>query len=449
MSQQHDFTQGNILRQLVTFSGPIIAANLLQTSYQLVDSIWVGNLLGASSLGAVAISTVIIFTALSFVIGMNAAALTILSQHRGRDDRKGLRDYLNAFVVILFLLALSLGAMGYGFASPLLDLLGTPADILEEAQQYLQITFLGMLFLFGYNFISTVLRALGDSKTPLRFVTVAVLLNILLDPLFIEVFSLGIRGAAYATVASQGIAFLYGLFHVIRRKLAPFQIPRWPTWVQTRTIFQLGIPAGLQMAVISAGSAAIMSVVAQFGGDIVGGFSAAQRIDSLIMLPAQALGIAAASMAGQNIGRGNWERVNRIAKVGVLYNLAIMVSVALAVMLVAEYAVRLFLDEPAAVEFSARYIRIIALCYPFLGINFVLNGVVRASGAMFQVLLLNVISFWVLRYPLTSILADAVGELGIAMGMGLSFIISSAVAFAYFRYGNWRSKDLFAADRRG
>src|SRR5690606_19505990 len=121
-----------------------------------------------------------------------------------------------------------------------------------------------------YNFISTVLRALGDSKTPMRFVGVAVVLNVVLDPLFIHIFDFGVRGAAYATVISQGVAFAYGLMHVLRRKLAPFRIPTMPAWSEVKTIFHLGIPSGLQMAVISGGSAAIMSVVTDFGGSVVG-----------------------------------------------------------------------------------------------------------------------------------------------------------------------------------
>lgn len=444
MSQgRHDFTRGNILGQLVSFSGPIMVANLLQTSFQLVDSLWIGNLLGAQALGAVAISSVIIFTVLSFVIGMNSAALAILSQQRGRDDEDGLRRYLNAFVVILFLLALALGVAGFFLSGTLLGVLGTPADIVDGARQYLQISFLGMLFLFGYNFISTVLRALGDSRTPMRFVALAVALNVVLDPLFIHTLGLGIRGAALATVVSQGVAFIYGLTHVVRGRLVPVQPPRLPSWTETRTILNLGIPAGLQMAVISAGSAAIMSVVTSFGSNVVGGFGAAQRLDQLIMLPAQALGIAVSSMAGQNIGHRNWQRIGHIARVAVLYNLAIMFSIAVVVVIVAEPAVRLFIREPEAVAFGTSYLRIVALCYPFLGINFVLNGVVRASGAMYQVLALNVISFWVLRYPLTSLFAGWLGEIGIAVGMGTSFIISSAVAFGYFRLGGWRNKQLF------
>jgi Na+-driven multidrug efflux pump len=165
---QHDFTRGNILRQLIVFSGPIMLANLLQASYLLVDSLWIGNLLGARALGAVSVSMVIVFTVLSFVIGLNNAALVILSQQKGRGDAAGLKRYLNAFVVILFLLSAVLGVAGYLLTDPLLTLLGTPADIMPAASDYLRITFLGMVFLFGYNFISTVLRALGDSKTPMR-----------------------------------------------------------------------------------------------------------------------------------------------------------------------------------------------------------------------------------------------------------------------------------------
>lgn len=438
-----DFTSGSTLRQLVTFSGPIMAANLLQASYQLIDNLWVGNLLGAQALGAVAISSVIIFTVFSFAIGMNNAALAILSQQRGRRDDESLKRYLNAFVVILFTGSILLGAGGFFASDALLQLLGTPEEILTPAREYLQITFLGMLFLFGYNFISTVLRALGDSRTPLRFVALAVLLNAVLDPLFIHTLGLGVRGAAIATVLSQGFAFLYGVVHVARRRLVPLQAPHLPSWVEVRKIVGLGIPAGLQMSVISAGAAAVMSVVATFGPEVVGGFGAAQRLDSLIMLPAQALGVSVSSMAGQNIGSRNWQRVGEIARVAVVYNLVIMVAIALVVIAVADGAIALFVGEGEAADFGAQYVRIVALCFPFLGINFVLNGIVRASGAMYQVLLLNIISFWVLRYPLTAMFADLFGEIGIGMGMGASFIISSGVAFAYFRYGGWRKKQLF------
>ncbi|WP_099159279.1 MATE family efflux transporter [Virgibacillus ndiopensis] len=441
---QQDFTQGNILKHLIAFSGPIMLTNLLQTSYQFADSLWVGNLLGANALGSVAVSSTIIFTILSFVIGLNNAALTILSQQKGRDDEDGLKRYLNGFVVILTSISVVLGIIGFIFAEPLLRLLGTPGSMMAVAKSYLQINFLGILFLFGYNFISTVLRALGDSKTPLRFVMIAVILNIVLDPLYISGFDLGVDGAAYATVTAQGSAFLYGVFFILYKRLAPFSIPKLPSKQEVSLILNLGIPSGLQMAVISAGVAAIMSVVTSFGGNVVAGFSAAQRLDSLLMLPAHALGTAVSSMAGQNIGVRNWSRVKEIAKYGIIYNFSVMLIVVILVVFFAEFGVRLFIQDEEAVAFGTKYLQIIGLCYPFLGINFILNGIVRASGAMYQVLALNIISLWILRYPLTAIFSDWFGETGIAIGMGASFVISSLCAFMYYRYGKWREKELFA-----
>lgn len=289
MGKQQDFTEGNIWRQLIVFSSPIILTDLLQTSYQIVDSLWIGNLLGANALGAVAVSAALVFTVLSFVIGLNNATLAILSQQKGRGDREGLKNYLNAFVVILSVLVILLTIGGIIFSESLLRLLGTPESMLAGAKTYLQINFIGIIFLVGYNFISAVLRAVGDSRTPLRFVAIAVVLNIFLDPLFIAGFNLGIAGAAYATILSQGIAFIYGVIYVLRNRLVPFTLPKLPKLEEVKLILHVGIPSGLQMAVISAGIAAIMSVVTSFGEDVVGGFGAAQRIDSLIMLPAGAL----------------------------------------------------------------------------------------------------------------------------------------------------------------
>lgn len=443
MQKQYDFTRGNLLKQLIFFSGPIILANLLQTSYQLIDSLWVGNLLGAGALGAVSVSGVIVFTVLSFVIGLNNAALTILSQQKGSDNVEGLKRYLNAFVVILIIMSLSFTIIGVLATDLLLQILGMPEDTFSMAKEYLQINFIGVIFLFGYNFISTVLRAIGDSKSPLVFVFIAVLLNAVLDPLFIAVFDLGVSGAAYATIISQGAAFAYGMYFVLKNKLAPFEWPRLPKWKEVALILNLGIPAGLQMAVISAGSAAIMSVVTKFGSSIVGGYGAAQRLSSTIMLPAQSLGTSVNSMAGQNIGVNDWTRVQKITKNGLVYNIIFMCTIGLGVFIFTEPLVRLFIQDQAAVTFASDYLRIMVFCFPFLGINFVLNGIIRASGAMYQVLILNIISFWILRFPLAWIFADLLGERGIAAGIGASFIASSLIAASYYQFGKWRQKELF------
>jgi putative MATE family efflux protein len=442
----YDFTTGNIWKQLYAFSTPILFTNLLQVSYQLVDSLWVGNLLGATSLGAIAVSGTVIFTVLSFIIGINNATLTILSQQQGSDNEGGVKRYLNAFIVLLTLMSITMGILGYIFSESILRLMGTPDIMMRDATVYLRINFIGILFLFGYNFIGTVLRALGDSKTPVRFVVLAVILNALLDPMFIYTFDFGIQGAAYATILSQGIAFLYGLFLAIKKRFVPFSIPYIPRKNEITTILKLGIPSGLQMMVISAGVMAIMTVVNSFGEDVVAGFGAAQRLDSLIMLPASALGTAVNSMAGQNIGAKKWGRVKKIALYGVIYNFLIMLVIAIFVMLFSNYMVGLFIQDSGAVEFGAKYLLVISLFYPFLGINFILNGIVRASGAMFQVLILNIISFWILRYPFTYLMSSIYGDIGIGIGMGLSFVISSLFAFLYYKYGKWNKVELFVSE---
>ncbi|PTL39331.1 MATE family efflux transporter [Alkalicoccus saliphilus] len=441
-SKQHDFTEGSIMKKMILFSSPIFLTNILQTSYQVIDSLWVGNLLGPEALGATAVSGIVIFTILSFIIGLNTAALTVLSQYKGAEDNEGLKKALNAFVVILGLLALLLGIIGFVAAERILMWMGTPDGTLPLAVTYLRINFVGILFLFGYNFIATVLRALGDSKTPVRFVLLAVLLNAVLDPLFIAVLDMGIAGAAYATIVSQGTAFIYGLIYSITRADVPFTVPQIPGKEQAKKIFRLGLPSGMSMMVISGGVLAIMTVVTSFGEEVTAGFGAAQRLDSLIMLPALTLGSAINSMAGQNIGAQLWERVSDITKSGLQLIAVVSLALSTIVFFSAEWAVAMFVQDPETVAFGTMYVQTVAFFYPFLGINFVLNGVVRAAGAMFQVFILNIISFWILRFPLTYLFAELYGERGIGIGMGLSLVLSAAIAAVYYRFGRWDKIDI-------
>ena len=204
-----------------------------------------------------------------------------------------------------------------------------------------------------------------------------------------------------------------GLIYTLRFKLVPFTFPFLPKWKEVWLILKLGIPSGLQMTVIFAGVTAIMTVVNSFGGSVVAGFGASQRIDSLITLPAMALGTAVNSMAGQNIGANRWDRVREIAIYGTVFNFVIMLAIAVLVFLLAEPLTSLFIQEEEAVTFGTDYLKIIAFFYPFIGLNFILNGIVRGSGAMYQVLVLNILSFWLLRYPLTYLCSTISVKMGL------------------------------------
>lgn len=442
-SKSLDFTTGRITTKMLIFAGPMLLGNILQTSYQFIDSLWVGNLLGADALAALSISAPITFAILSFMIGINSTTLTILSQHRGRNDQEGIRKSINAFVVILGSLSIVLGVIGFFSSQFLLELIGTPAELMSMAKIYLQINFIGIIFLLGYNFIGTVLRALGDSKTPLYFITLAVVLNCVFDPLFIAGFDWGMTGAGLATICAQGIAFLYGLIYTIRKNRIPFMIPAIPEKQYAKAVIKLGLPGGFQMVAISSGMIVIMGVVNSFGKDVVAGFGAAQRIESIIMIPAMSLGSVVNSMAGQNIGANLWHRVRTITYTGGAIIISSSLVISTLVYFNSEFLIRMFIDTDATVEFGTTYLKTIAFFITFLGINFVLNGTVRSSGAMFQVLMLNIISFWVLRFPLVYTFSHVFGDIGIAYGMGASFVLSSGIATLYYYFGKWRDVKIY------
>jgi len=438
-----NFIEGSIARTLAVFSFPILLTNILQASMLFINSLWVGNLLGSVAFGAVTVATTILVMVLAFVIGINNATLTIFAQLKGTGDQDKINAYLSAFVIILLVLSCLISVFGYVFAEPLLLLMSTPPSLMSEATSYLQINFIGTALLVGYNFIGTALRAFGDSKTPLYFVFLATILTVVLAPAFMAGLDMGVAGAAYATLLAQSTAFLCSLIYLARKfKKRTFSL-RFPQREEIKTILQLGIPSGLQMIVIYAGMTVILSLVNTLGEAAVAGFGAAQRLDNIVLLPAMALGTAVNAMAAQNIGARKWQRVSQISNMGVRYNMAVMLSVAAILFIWAEPLVRLFIHDHESVQFGTLYLQIIAFFYPFIGLNFIFNSVVRGAGAMLQVLILNIISLWLLRVPLAYWATHLYGEPGIAIGMGASFVLSFLFSGAYYKWGGWRDKELF------
>ena len=440
---KEDLTTGSIYKKLYIFALPLVFTNLLQMSMQLIDSLWVGNLLDSTAFGAITIGLTVITIVMAFVLGSNNAILTIFAQLSGKNDPKEIRSYLSTSIILLAGLAVVVAIVGSLVVEPLLVLLNTPESIVPVAKEYLLINFFGLIFLVGYNFVVTVLRAFGDSKTPMFFILVGAILNAILDPIFISVFGWGLAGAAYATVLVYLVIFLVSLGYVARKyNTYTFKFQK-PKWIEIKTILNLSIPSITQMVVIHAGANVILSIVNSFGPATVAGFGAAQRLNQLIMLPASALGTAVNTMAAQNIGANKWRRVFQTTKAGLIYNASIMAVVTVGLYIFAEPLVRLFIQDEASVEFGTLYVKTITFFYLFIGLNFILNGVVRGSGAMFQVLILNIISLWILRVPLTYYFSSVYGEIGIPLGIGTSFLFSCLFSIAYYKWGKWREKELF------
>lgn len=449
------FTEGPLAQQLAVFALPIVVTSLLQVSMHLINGLWVGNLLGSIAFGAITVSTLVMMLVLAFVMGFNQATLSIFGQLHGKRAAQAedsvpaqaatqeIHNYLSAFILTLSLVAGLISLLGFNYAGHLLTWLNTPTEIHAAAKMYLQINFCATPILVGYNFISTVLRAFGDSRTPLYFVLLSTLLLTFLAPLFIGVLQWDLAGAAIAMVTAQTSAFIYGIWHLLRKFPQQRLRLRLPQRQEMLTLGRQGLPSGLQMLVIHAGNTAILALVNSLGADAVAGFGAAQRLDSIILLPAVALGMAVTSMAAQNIGANNWERVKQITKIGLLYNTSIMLAIATGLYLGAKPLVGLFIQDAASLNFGINYLQTIAFFYVFLGLNFIFNGVVRGAGAMLQVLALNILSLWVLRVPLTYWTTSIYGETGVALGIGISFMLSAMFSYAFYRWGNWRQQQLF------
>src|SRR5690554_5755292 len=313
-----DFTTGSIWHHIIAFSWPMFVGNLFQALYNAVDSFWVGRYLGGEALGAVSIAFPVIFALVALIMGLTMATTTLVAQYRGAGDEEQVqRTVANSLMLIVALGFVSTVA-GYAFQIPILRLMRTPPELLEPASVYLGIFLLGLIPMFLYNVLSSILRGLGDSRTPLRFLIYATVLNIVLDPLFILGFGpvppMGIAGVAWATLIAQTLATVLGFRHIRRHTdLLPTEASQWRLDRQlVAKLFTIGVPGGLQSTIVSFSMVAVTAIVNTFGPAVVAAFGAGGRVDQFAFLPAMSISLAVTALVGQNLGAGRPERVREI-----------------------------------------------------------------------------------------------------------------------------------------
>jgi putative MATE family efflux protein len=311
---------------------------------------------------------------------------------------------------------------------------------MPAATLYLSIYLSGLLAFFGFNATSAILRGLGDSKTPLYFLMISTFFNIGLDLLFIVVFKWGIAGAAFATVISQAGAFLTAVIYLNRNhKLIDFNLGSWRF---DRRIFwqslRIGLPTGLQHTFISLGMMAIMVIVNTFGTNVIAGYSAALRIDSLAILPAMNFSAALATFVGQNIGAGKADRVRR----GLISTLLMSSTVSLAVMglvILLKYELMgLFTDDPEVVRIGAEYLLIVSSFYLMLTVMFKISGVLRGAGDTLIPMFITLLSLWIVRVPFAWYFSGVMGETGIWWSQPAGWGVGLVLSFGYYLTGRWR-----------
>ncbi len=448
--KKNNLTEGSIIKSLLSLSIPIIFASILQTAYQLTDTFWVGRL-GTAAVAAVSISFPIIFLIVSLGGGLAIAGTILVAQYKGKENKKAVDHITSQTLVMVINISIVLAAFGYVFSPHLIKLMGAEPEVYISAVSYIKISFIGMIFMFTYMVFQSLMRGVGDVKTPVYIVLGTVLLNLVLDPVFIFGYGFipgyGVAGAAMATIGTQGLAAIIGITLLIRGKheIQLHLNDLKPDFPLIKKMFAIGLPASIEQSTRALGMTIMTFLVASFGTITLASYGIGVRILSFIIIPTLGLSMATSTLVGQNIGAGKTERAEKIVKLSLLVGFVALTIAGAITFIFAEHLVAFFIPgELETIESSAYFIRIMAFTFGFIGIQMSLNGAFRGSGNTMISMMLSIISLWVLRFPLAYILSSytTLEEVGIWIAFPAANVIATIITYAWFKKGTWKEKKI-------
>ena len=443
-------TEGKILSSLITLALPIIFANILQTTYQLIDTFWLGRL-GANAVAAVSLSFPILFLVLSLGGGLTLAGTVLVSRYKGANDQSMVDYSSSQTIFVIFIISLFLAALGY-FAAPfLMQLVGAGPEIMEDSVKYFQVTSLGFIFLFLFFVFQSLMRGIGNVLLPMYIVLATVFLNLLLDPLFIFGFGsfpgYGVAGAAVASIITQGISALIGVLILFRGKMG-IKI-QWqnmkPDLTYTKRLFKLGIPSSLDQSTRAAGMTVMVMLVTSFGSDVVAAYGIGSRVLSLVIVPALGLSIATTSLVGQNIGALKIKRAEKIGNLSGKIAFIGLTAIGIIMYIFAENLTAFFVpNDPKVIHDGAVFIKIMAPSFGLLGIQQVLNGLFYGVGFTTASLLISLLSLWIIRFLTAYVFSNNTDLefVGIWWSFPISNLIAASIALIYYKMGYWKLRTI-------
>ena len=437
-----DFTEGNEARLILHFSVPLVLGNIFQNLYNIVDSVIVGNFLGKEALGAVGASFPIIFTLISLVIGVGSGASTVVSQYFGAKKLDQVRRTIDTIFIFFLVSSVLVISIGLTFSRSIFILLQLPDEMLNDAVTYLNIYLSGMFFFFGFAGITSILRGLGDAKTPLYFMILSTINNIVFDLLFVVVFKWGIEGVALATVVSQAGAFFSAAWYLNRRH--PVINISFRKYIFDRPIFRdcvrIGLPTGFQQSFIAFGMMAIMGIVNTFGTNAVAAYTAAMRVDSFAKMPALTFSSALSAFVGQNMGASRENRARKGLKVTLFFSLAYSFVISLVIIFLGKYIIRIFTPDEAVIAIGQDYLLIVSSFYLLLSVMFTFTGFLRGAGATLIPMLTTLTALYLIRIPFAWWLSGRIGVNGIWWAEPAGWLIGMIILMIYYFTGKWKGK---------
>lgn len=437
MASSKEMTSGASLPLIFKFTLPLLLGNILQQTYSLVDAAIVGKFLGINALASVGASTSVVFLILGFCSGCACGFGIPVAQKFGARDYSTMRSYVAVGLHLTIIISVSIAIITSLFCSDILRIMSTPENIFEGAYLYLLVTFIGVPFTFFYNLLSSVIRALGDSKTPFWFLLLATVLNIILDLFCILVLGWGVMGAAIATVFSQGVSAVLCYIYMLRKfeilqstaKERKFQ-PKL-----AKTLLYIGVPMGLQFSITAIGSIMLQSANNALGTACVAAFTSAIRIKMFFLCPLESLGIAMATYSGQNYGAGKPERIWMGIKSSCLMMIIYVSVTFLAMTLGGRMFALIFVDpsETLILENTELFLSISATFFPMLGLLCILRYTIQGVGYT-NLAMFSGVSEMIARILVSLYAVPAYGFLAVCFGDSTAWIAADLFLIPAFIY---------------
>lgn len=444
----NDLTQGSVTRLLLIFAFPLLCSNLLQTVYNMVDMIVIGQFVGKVGLSAVSIGGDVLHCLTFIVMGFSNAGQVLLSQYIGAGDRARVKGTIGTMFTLIFACAVVLSVVCLVFIDPLLELINTPADAWAYAKDYSVTCICGLIFIYGYNLISSILRGMGDSKHPFIFISIAAVTNLVLDLLFVAVFHMGPFGAALATVIGQALSFICSIVYLYRNreafgfdfKLKSFKLDKD---VLPRLV-KLGLPMCLQSAAIQFSMVFVNSYINSYGVISSAVTGIGNKLGSITSVVTNALSTAGSSMVGQNIGAEKYDRVPKIVGVSFVIDMSFALLLSLLTIFFPNAIFGLFNSDPDVLEMAMTYIPVAVLLYVGFAMRSPFFALINGSGNAKLNLILGILDGVVCRIGLALLMGITLGWgiKGFWYGNALAGYVPFLVGGVYYVSGKWKTNRL-------
>ncbi len=448
-----DLTTGKEGKLIFQFALPMLIGNVFQQLYNIIDSVIVGNFIGKEALSAVGASFPIFFALISLVIGFAMGSTILISQFFGAKKIDQVKQTIDTLYIVAFITSIFITIFGIIFSKQLFLLIDLPEAIIPQAKLYFNVLMLGNISVFGFNATTAILRGLGDSKTPLYFLIISTVINIVLDILFVVVFKWGIAGTAIATVIAYTVAFISAIIYLNKtHKLINISVLKLQF---SKSIFaksiKIGLPSGFQSLFVALGMIVLFSIVNKFGTDVIAAYSAAMRIDTFAIMPAMNFSIALTAFVGQNIGAKKYDRVKKGLIATIIMTSIISIVFSIIIVIFSHSLMNIFTPDANVIAIGVEYFFIVSFFYIAFSILFSVNSVFRGAGDTLFPMFITLFALWAVRVPLAYVFAThleintilnweiiPIDRKGIWWSIPFGWLSGMVLSIIYYFMGRWK-----------